>query len=390
MLELPQKHPWTQDGGTMKLYRSPLSLIFLFVPLVNLCQTAWGQNEIRCEMRDQFLLNFRNESADQLCPQVRPSECQAIIERIRKASNELRAKLTEVCDGVNGLEGRLSKIAGQRDHYTAAANILGQTSNSYGSYLSLLQASYNSLGASMGAADGLLFDLPRKILRETIGKKIRFYDTYYEFDHVRVEHGHMHEAINATDPQKFVLRDPDYPEPVLNLPWASLFVAMFLPKIKKERPFVDKVKPFTGYIRWALIHDTIFCLRTGIFILVSFMRMMFLARKHPLLDFEMSWARIKGTTIYPSFVKEARKILKNNPHLHAIIFGHTHVLRYRQWGGGKEYFNTGTWNEVTSLDIADFGLQTLLTYGFIELPPMGSNQRARIRLKEWKGQWLIT
>ena len=234
---------------------------------------------------------------------------------------------------------------------------------------------------------GLLFDLPRKILRETIGKKIRFYDTYYEFDHVRVEHGHMHEAINATDPQKFVLRDPDYPEPVLNLPWASLFVAMFLPKIKKERPFVDKVKPFTGYIRWALIHDTIFCLRTGIFILVSFMRMMFLARKHPLLDFEMSWARIKGTTIYPSFVKEARKILKNNPHLHAIIFGHTHVLRYRQWGGGKEYFNTGTWNEVTSLDIADFGLQTLLTYGFIELPPMGSNQRARIRLKEWKGQW---
>ena len=236
---------------------------------------------------------------------------------------------------------------------------------------------------------GMLFDEPRRVLRETIGKNLRFYDTYYEFDNVRVEHGHMYEAINATDPQKFVLKDPDYPEPVLNLPWASLFVAMFLPKIKKERPFVDKVKPFTGYLRWAVIHDTLFAFRTGFFIAFSFLRMFSLAKKHPLLDFRLSFSRLKGTTIYPSFVKEARKILRQNPHLNAIVFGHTHVMRYRQWGGGKEYLNTGTWNEVTSLDIADFGLQTVLTYGYIELPPTGSaaGARARIRLKEWKGMW---
>jgi UDP-2,3-diacylglucosamine pyrophosphatase LpxH len=234
---------------------------------------------------------------------------------------------------------------------------------------------------------GLLFDGPRKILRETIGENLRFYDTFYEFDNVRVEHGHMYEAINATDPQRFSLKDPDYPEPVLNLPWASLFVATFLPKIKKERPFVDKVKPFTGYMRWAAIHDTLFALRTFFFITFSFLRMRSLSRRHPLLDFKFNIARLKGTTIYPNFVKEARKILRMNPHLHAVIFGHTHVMRYRQWGGGKEYFNTGTWNEVTSLDIADFGLQTRLTYGFIELPPPHSGQRARIRLKEWKGMW---
>jgi UDP-2,3-diacylglucosamine pyrophosphatase LpxH len=61
---------------------------------------------------------------------------------------------------------------------------------------------------------GLLFDGARKTLRECVGEKLRFYDTYYEFDHVRVEHGHAYEAINATDPQKFKLTDPDYPEPV--------------------------------------------------------------------------------------------------------------------------------------------------------------------------------
>ena len=271
-------------------------------------------------------------------------------------------------------------------HFTKA--IIAGHSQVFEALRQFAEAPRHEIAYVIGNHDvGLLFDLPRKILRDTIGKKIRLYDTYYEFENVRVEHAHMHEAINATDPQKFILRDPDYPEPVLNLPWASLFVATFLPRIKKERPFVDKVKPFTGYLRWALMHDTWFALRTGVFMAFSFFRMFILSRKHPLLDFNMSFARLKGTTIYPSFVKEARKILRNNPRLHAIIFGHTHVLRYRQWGGGKEYFNTGTWNEVTSLDIADFGLQTILTYGFIELPPAGSSQRARVRLKEWKGQW---
>lgn len=231
---------------------------------------------------------------------------------------------------------------------------------------------------------GLLFDEPRRLLRRHIGENLRFYDTYYEFDHVLVEHGHMYEAINATDPQKFALRSPDYPEPVLNLPWASLFVCTFLPKIKKDRPYVDKVKPFTSYMRWALLHDTFFAIRTGLYMFFSFLRMALLARKHPLLDFHITWARVKGVSVYPSFVNEARKILNEKPHINAVIFGHTHVLRYRQWGGGREYFNTGTWNEVTSLDIADFGLQTILSYGYIELVPA---QRARVRLKEWKGLW---
>lgn len=238
---------------------------------------------------------------------------------------------------------------------------------------------------------GLLWDGPRKVLRETIGPKLRFYDTHYDFDGVRVEHGHMYEAINATDPQNFVLTDADYPEPVLNLPWASLFVTTFLPKIKKSRPFVDKVKPFTGYMRWALMHDFFFSIKLGLYMVWSMLRMIGLARKHPLLDFGFTIAKVKGTTVYPSFVKEAGKVLRRNPHINVLIFGHTHVLRYRQWGGGKEYFNTGTWNEVTSLDIGDFGLQTMLTYAYIELPPagagVGGTQRARVRLKEWKGQW---
>jgi UDP-2,3-diacylglucosamine pyrophosphatase LpxH len=162
-------------------------------------------------------------------------------------------------------------------------------------------------------------------------------------------------------------------------------VATSLTKIKKERPFVDKVKPFTSYMRWALIHDTAFAIKTGIFIFLSFLRMAFLQMRHPLLDFRLNWARLKGVTIYPSFTGFARKVLRENAGIHTVIFGHTHVLQYKQWSGGREYFNIGTWNEVTSLEMADFGLQKKLTYAFIE--QISANKRPRTRLREWRGHW---
>ena len=234
----------------------------------------------------------------------------------------------------------------------------------------------------------LLFDGPRRILRECVGKRLRFYDTYYEFDGVRVEHGHMYESVNRCDLYNWCVSDPMYPEPVLNLPWASLFVAAYLPRLKKDRPFVDKVKPFTAYMRWALIHDTLFAIRGGWFLAMSFLRMAFHQSRHPSLDFKLTWERLKGVTFYPSFVKVARRILRRNPQVQTVIFGHTHVLRYKQWGGGREYFNIGTWNEFTSLEMGDFGLHYALTYAYIEQGP--GQKRPRTRLKEWKGRWQPT
>lgn len=231
----------------------------------------------------------------------------------------------------------------------------------------------------------VLFSSARKILRECIGPGIRFYDTFYEFDGVRIEHGHQYEIVNRCDLQNFAISDPMYPEPVLNLPWASLFVSDYLPQIKKERPFVDKVKPFMSYVRWALIHDTAFAFRMGFYIALSFIRMAILQPKHPLLDVRLNWERLRGITFYPAFVSVAHRLLKKNPHLHTVIFGHTHVLRYKQWAGGREYFNIGTWNEVTSLEMGDFGLQCKLTYAHIEQVAPG--KRPRTRLKEWKGHW---
>ena len=92
------------------------------------------------------------------------------------------------------------------------------------------------------------------------------------------------------------------------------------------------------------------------------------------------------SAVFPDLSGSARKIL-NDDRVHTVIFGHSHVYQYRQWGLGKEYFNTGTWTEITSLDITSLGRITKMTYVLLEYPEEGG--RPRGRLKEWRGYYRI-
>jgi len=85
------------------------------------------------------------------------------------------------------------------------------------------------------------------------------------------------------------------------------------------------------------------------------------------------------SAVFPDLSDSARKILRDD-RVHTVIFGHTHVYQYRQFANDKEYFNTGTWTEVTSLDVASLGRITKLTYVLIDYPD--ENTRPRGRLKE--------
>ena len=88
------------------------------------------------------------------------------------------------------------------------------------------------------------------------------------------------------------------------------------------------------------------------------------------------------SAIFPDLSSSAKKILNDN-RIHTVIFGHTHVYEYRQWGNQKEYFNTGTWTELTSLDVVSLGKITKLTFVLLEY--RDQETRPRGRLKEWKG-----
>jgi UDP-2,3-diacylglucosamine pyrophosphatase LpxH len=237
---------------------------------------------------------------------------------------------------------------------------------------------------------GMLWTEPRKVFSQAVGADVKFHDVYYEFDGVYVEHGQQYETFSATDMKKPFFQ-AGLPEPVLNLPWGSLFVTTLLTQIKQSRPHVDKVRPIQNFIRWVVVHDFWWGLATFFRVMWFILETMINRGRYRLYD--SAWTMIKtlkDISIYPSYDKIAFKILEQREHVNTVIFGHTHILRYRQWRKGKEYVNEGSWNEVTSLDLAEYGTHTRMTYAAIEYPAAttaSADLRPKVRIREWKGFW---
>lgn len=282
------------------------------------------------------------------------------------------------------LEGLRQIVAGHRDLFAALKNFAATPEH--------------SVVYVVGNHDqGMLFEKPRKFLREVLAHDIQFFDSHYEFDGIRIEHGHMHEWPTRFDPNRYFI-SRGLPEPVLNLPWGSLFVAELLPKIKMERPYVDKVKPFSTMLRWMLLNDTLFALKSAFLCAMFFFDSLIFKRRYRYSGLQATFNILREVTIYPLFHREARKVLEANPDINVVIMGHTHVLEHRQYREGKEYFNIGTWNEATSLQVGSLGTVVCLTFALIEYPELPPDVDAatthdktalkpKVKLKEWKGVW---
>lgn len=244
---------------------------------------------------------------------------------------------------------------------------------------------------------GMLWNGPRKAFSEAVGAPVKFHDVYHQFDGVYVEHGQQYERFARNDMRKpFITRG--FAEPVLNLPWGSLFVAVVLPAIKQERAHIDKVRPFKAFLIHTFLHEPWWMIKT-VARVAKFVvdTLLFKSRYQIGQGVRATLGLLKEISFYPSYDKIAFKILEEYEDIHTVIFGHTHILRYRQWREGKEYFNEGSWNEVTNLDLAEYGTYTRLSYAFIEYPLAQESQteamkgavavRPKTRLKQWHGVW---
>lgn len=221
----------------------------------------------------------------------------------------------------------------------------------------------------------------REYLNQAIQSNIRYKNIVYFFDGVHIEHGHMHEAANRMDPRRFFLKK-DLVEPILNLPFGSHFFVDLVLKIKHKYPFVDKIRPFKRMMRWALYNETWMTMKSLGQTIRYLIKTLFVTDPRRQISFKRLVNIVLESAIFPDLGGAAKKILQDD-RVHTVIFGHSHVYQYRQWGQGKEYFNTGTWTEITSLDVVSLGKITKLTYILIEYPEDGS--RPRSRLKEWRG-----
>ncbi len=206
---------------------------------------------------------------------------------------------------------------------------------------------------------------------------------HYEFDGVQIHHGMQFEAMNRFDWRRLV-HVRGHEEPILNIPFGSVFILRVLNVMKEKRPYVDRVHPFSLYLMGALLFDTGFALRLIALSLWVFLdaRIFALFRRPRDVSLLQTFELLLDYRAFPNFENQVRRLMQRNPHVHTVILGHTHLAKVRRFGRGRIYVNTGTWTDLISLDLARPGLSRELTYAVIEYPPEGPPTTA---LHAWRG-----
>ena len=226
----------------------------------------------------------------------------------------------------------------------------------------------------------------RKAFFDQVGGSVSFYNTTYIDHGVHIEHGHQLEATNKVDVRKLFISD-DVPEPILNLPWGSHFLINVLLKIKRRRPIIDSVRPFRAYVFYCLFTDFLFGMWMAYQIVFYFIKTRFV-KDTQYSRMMTTFQVIKDMSLVPDIDRSAMKILKRHEGIHTVVFGHSHLCRYRTVGRDKVYINTGTWNEVTSLDLDTLGRMLKCSYAYIEMDLEQPDRLPLRQLKQWHGHWV--
>jgi UDP-2,3-diacylglucosamine pyrophosphatase LpxH len=229
----------------------------------------------------------------------------------------------------------------------------------------------------------LLWEEVQELLRARIHRNIRFLYESYRFDGVHIEHGHRHERQNRIDPHKMFLTK-GLKEPILNLPWGSdLFINCLL-KVKRLRPYINRIRPLRLAISWSFWHD-IRALMLGIwYFLVALIKARFRRLRQRRITFLATLRIAFGFKAFPTLEDAAKRLLLHEG-IHTVVFGHTHIPMGRHPLPGKTYLNTGSWIPTTNLHISAMGRSLLQTYVYIEYE--GDVPRARLKL--WHGRRLV-
>jgi UDP-2,3-diacylglucosamine pyrophosphatase LpxH len=232
--------------------------------------------------------------------------------------------------------------------------------------------------------NGMAFTKAQQFFRSIVGADVEFAFTK-EIHGVYIEHGHQYEAINTVPKSQYFVSGPNGKD-ILNLPWGSLFCLTILPRLKKTRPLIDKVRPMNSYIKWCFFHDFTFFLKMSRMIMTYFFQSNFDIYTKQNRNFKTTVNVLKQITIYPRYAKKAKNILKRNRNIHTVIMGHTHVQEWRKFPEEKYYFNTGTWNMIPSIDAALHESVSSLTYCYVEVHPK-TNTLQNASLNIWQGKW---
>lgn len=223
----------------------------------------------------------------------------------------------------------------------------------------------------------------QKCLNEHMGPLSFSFDAY-EFEDVRIEHGHQREVMHQFDTNQFVL--PAGPlgrkEPIINFPFGCFFVTQFVTQLRHKRHYIGQVVPFRLYLRWAFWNDFWFAVSQGLGVIMFFIKMRII--RHP-----TRYSRITKTLMIlgeifkpPQLEVIARKLLQTG-RFRVLIMGHNHEAAMRIFPSGGQYLNSGTWTEFTSFDPSMLGRHLIRSYVLLE---RCGQQPWRASLRQWVGR----
>lgn len=229
---------------------------------------------------------------------------------------------------------------------------------------------------------GLLWPSVQRFVADLIGGETRVHRMpQYVADKVCFEHGNQQVAENWIDFQSPFITE-GVSEPIINLPWGDLFVIRFLNRVKRGRPYLDKIYPFKRYLRWAIFHDTLFALRTSAYGILYFLEVLLRVGENKKFHPQRTLKIMKEFSFPVKMHRAAKHVITSHPECNVVVFGHAHRPAAKQFGDGREYYNTGIWNEMISMDVGNFGRS--LRFTFVEIR-YDKDNIPRGLLKEWKG-----
>lgn len=204
---------------------------------------------------------------------------------------------------------------------------------------------------------------------------------------VELRHGNQFEAGNLLNFEKPFLSE-FLDEPVLNIPWGSIYVLKIINRMKWERPHVDKVRPVKVFVLFGLILDPWFTLRFCFLSGYYFLRSRFLwsPKRRSTLRVTVDILR-QEVKLFKDLEAEARDLLSVRSDLKTIIMGHTHRPMDKIYPDGKQYINTGTWTRMINLDWSGLGQSLRRTFAYVEIEGTGAGAISRCELREWAGEY---
>jgi len=203
----------------------------------------------------------------------------------------------------------------------------------------------------------------------------------YRRDGCWIEHGNQFSIENRVDFEMPIVEGND--GPVVNMPWLYPYLVRFLGRAKRHRSYINRVRPYRSYLTWALRNDTSFFLRASGVFLAQLLRALTRGGQQG-KDGRRQLMHIAKEYAPPVRLEQAMKrIFALQPEMQIVIFGHGHRAFAKQLPGGRQYFNTGLWNETIDLGEAQTGRSTRLSYVEIAFNRHGAPHG---RLLEWSAK----